>query len=182
MRERWSFPCAVLGLFIACAMLPFPGMMAQSAWQPGHAGIGFGQSPGKQWVQMISSPDLVVKGRREQNMEPGMMALRFGIQTGLHINSHTPHSRFLVPTTLTLDQPSGVEIANVEYPAGVDYHFAFSPKDALSVYTGEFGVLVRVHAKPGQYTLHGQLHYQACDNRSCNPPETLPLTLDVSAK
>ncbi len=131
MRQRWSFACAVLGLLIACAALPFPGVIAQSAWQPGHADIGFGQPAGKQWVRMISSPDFIVEGHHQRNMEQGTVALRFDIQTGLHINSHMPHSRFLVPTTLTLDQPGGVEIAKVEYPEGVDYHFAFSPKECV---------------------------------------------------
>jgi len=182
MRLPCFFRATMLALFVVCAAPVFPSLMAQSAWQPGAAGIGFGKPSGKQWVQMVSSPDLVVSGRSERGGGPGSVALRFAIQTGLHINSHTPHSQYLIPTTLTFDQPSGVESALVEYPAGVDYHFAFSPKDALSVYTGEFGLLVQVHAKPGEYTLHGRLHYQACDSRTCNPPRTLPLTLHVVAK
>jgi hypothetical protein len=168
---------ALLGLVLGC-LIP---IAAQSAWQPGHAGIGFGQPQAKQWVQMISSPDgAIAAGKNVRN--PQELALRFVIQTGLHINSHTPHSRFLIPTTLTLDPPVGVEIAKVVYPAGVDYHFSFSPKDALSVYTDEFGVHVQLHARPGHYSLPGQLHYQACDDRACNPPRTLPLTLNVTAR
>lgn len=130
---------------------------------------------------MVSSPELSVQAeapqRDRQNLE-----LRFTIQDGLHINSHTPHSRYLIPTTLTLDAPAGVRIARIDYPQGVDYHFHFSPKEALSVYTGTFSVLVQVHAKTGRHTVHGRLHYQACDDRTCNPPKTLPLTLDVTAK
>lgn len=167
----------VLVFGIVCAA----AAMAQSAWQPNPRGIGFGQPRSKQWVQMVSSPELAVKaaspaGKRD-NVE-----LRFSIQDGLHINSHTPHSQFLIPTALALDKTKGVAIAQIEYPQGVDYHFQFDPKDALSVYTGEFGVLVRLHARPGHYVLHGQLHYQACDNRACNPPQSLPLRLEITAK
>lgn len=181
MRWRMFLSHVALGLVLGCAAVAIPSVMAQSSWQPGHAGIGFGPTQGKQWVQMVSSPDLAVKaGKRARGQQDA--ELRFVIQNGLHINSHTPHSRFLIPTTLTLNQPAGVEIANIKYPTGVDYHFRFSPKDALSVYTGEFGVLVQVHARPGNYALHGQLHYQACDDRTCNPPKTLPITLNVTAK
>jgi hypothetical protein len=162
-----------LAVGIACSALA----IAQTTWQPGPRGIGFGQPKSNQWVQMISSPDLAVNSAKRQGV-----ALQFSIDNGLHINSHTPHSQFLIPTALTLDKTPGVEIAQVEYPQGIDYHFQFSPKDALSVYTGQFGVLVRLHAHPGHYVLHGQLRYQACDNRACNPPQTLPLKLDLTAK
>ncbi len=167
------------GALLACVMGGLPAL-AQTAWQPGHAGIGFAQPQGKQWVQMVSSPQLAVKaGARAEHQD---LTLRFVIQTGLHINSHTPHSQFLIPTTLALDGPVGVKISKIEYPPGVDYRFQFSPKDALSVYTGEFSLLVPVRARAGRYTLHGRLRYQACDARSCNPPQTLPLALDVTAR
>lgn len=164
-----------LGLLAAFAWLPC--LSAQSAWQPGHAGIGFGQAPSKQWVQMVSSPQVALAAGH-----PGSQPVRFLIQTGYHINSHTPLSPYLIPTTLTLDAPAGLRIARIDYPQGVEYHFSFSPKEALSVYTNEFTVLIAMNARPGQYKLHGQLRYQACDNRACNPPKTLPVTLDVIAR
>ncbi|MGC1783075.1 MAG: protein-disulfide reductase DsbD domain-containing protein [Acidobacteriaceae bacterium] len=170
-------PAWVLAIGIACAGT----ISAQSAWQPGHEGIGFGQPHTQQSVRMVSSPELAVTSGLRVG-QPQELALRFAVNSGLHINSHAPHSQFLIPTTLKLDAPTGVEISTVEYPPGVDYHLAFDPKDALNVYTGEFGVLVRMRAHPGHYTLHGQLHYQACDNRTCSPPKTLPLTLDLTAK
>ncbi len=174
MQKRRLLFGAVLA---ACAMT----MTAQSAWQPAHSGIGFGQASAKQWVQMVSSPELTVKAGKQAAATQDV-DVQFAIQTGLHINSHTPNSHYLIPTTITLDAPTGVEIAKIEYPQGVDYHFQFAPKDALSVYTGEFGVRMHVHAKPGRYTIHGQLRYQACDDRACNPPKTLPLTLYVTAQ
>jgi hypothetical protein len=162
-------------LLIALGVLP---MLAQSGWQPGHSGIGFTPPRSRQWVQLVSFPQQAVQA----NAKHQVVTLRFTIQTGMHINSHTPHSPFLIPTTFTLDHADGVQAATIEYPSGSDYRFQFSPNDSLSVYTGEFSLLVPVRARPGQYTLHGQLRYQACDNRSCNPPENLPITLDIAAK
>lgn len=168
-------------LILAAGIVCAGALVAQSAWQPGPRGIGFGAPKSKQWVQMVSSPQLALKASSPASA-PKDVELRFAIQTGLHINSHTPHSEFLIPTTLTLDKTPGLQIAQVDYPQGVDYHFQFSPKDALSVYTGEFAVAVRLRARAGHYAVHGQLHYQACDNRACNPPQTLPLLLDITAR
>jgi hypothetical protein len=172
-----SVVVVVLAAGIVCAA----GSMAQSGWQPAPHGIGFGAPKSKQWVQMVSSPQVAVKATSPA-AAPKDVELRFTIQQGLHINSHTPHSEFLIPTTLTLEKTPGIKIAQVDYPQGVDYHFEFSPKDALNVYTGEFSVLVRLHAHAGHYAMHGQLHYQACDNKACNPPQTLPVRLDVTAR
>jgi hypothetical protein len=177
VRSRRSAVVLVLAAGILCA----GDSMGQSGWQPGPRGIGFGAPRSKQWVQMVSSPQVNVKATSPA-AAPKDVELRFTIQHGLHINSHAPHSEFLIPTTLTLDKTSGVEVAKVDYPEGVDYHFQFSPKDALNVYTGEFAVVVRLHARAGQYAMHGQLHYQACDNKACNPPQTLPVQLNVTAR
>ncbi|HWF67456.1 MAG TPA: protein-disulfide reductase DsbD domain-containing protein [Acidobacteriaceae bacterium] len=176
--KTWAsfFPCAAL-----CASFGFaPIAMAQSTWQPGHADIGFGRPADKQWLHLVSSPDVTVKAGEKNGRQK--IALRFAIQSGLHINSHTPRSRFLIPTTLTLDGTTGVEISKIEYPQSADYHFEFSPNEAVSVYTGEFPVTVQLVASPGRHILHGRLRYQACDDRTCNPPKFLPLTLEVTAK
>jgi hypothetical protein len=172
---------STLILLFAAGMACAASVAAQSGWQPTPPGIGFGAPKSKQWVQMVSSPQVSVQSTTAA-AQPRDIEVRFTIQQGLHINSHTPHSEFLIPTTLTLDKAPGVEIAHVDYPQGVDYHFQFSPKDALSVYTGEFAVVVHLHARAGHYAMHGLLHYQACDDRACNPPQTLPMQLDVTAK
>ncbi len=172
-QPHWRSGLLLAVIFWAASAGP---AISQSSWQPGHAGIGFGQPQTKQWVQLVSSPAVSLKSGR------GEIALRFQIQNGLHINSHAPHSSFLIPTALTLDAPAGVQISKIEYPQGNDYALRFAPKDPLSVYTGEFGLLIRVHARPGQYQLHGSLRYQACDERACNPPKTLPLTLNLIAR
>ncbi|MGH9616397.1 MAG: protein-disulfide reductase DsbD domain-containing protein [Acidobacteriaceae bacterium] len=167
---------AVLTLvaWIACSGT----IVAQTAWQPAPRGIGFGQQKSKQWVQLVSSSRISIKAAATA---PTNVYLRFTIQDGLHINSHTPHSSFLIPTVLTLGQISGVQVAQIDYPNGADYHFQFSPKDALSVYTGEFAVQIHLRARAGRYIIHGHLHYQACDDRTCNPPRMLPVQLEITA-
>lgn len=175
MRARKIAAILTMAASIAC----LSAIMAQSAWQPGPRGIGFGQQKPKQWVQLASSPRISIKAAATARTN---VELRFRIQDGLHINSHTPHSSFLIPTALTLDTTSGVQIAQIDYPKGVDYHFQFSPRDALSVYTGEFAVQIHLRTRAGRYMIHGHLHYQACDDRTCNPPRTLPVQLEITAR
>jgi len=73
-------------------------------------------------------------------------------------------------------------VTGVDFPPGVDYSFAFDPKEKLSVYTGDFVLHAHLTAPAGQYLLQGLLRYQACNSNSCYPPKTIPVAVDVIAK
>ncbi len=109
--------------------------------------------------------------------------LDFRVAPGFHINSNAPKSEFLIPTKLNMDVPTDVALGKIEYPAGQDVSFPFSPDEALNVYTGDFTVKVVVHplhsVVPGKYVMHGFLRYQACDNGQCFPPKNLPVNFEV---
>jgi Disulphide bond corrector protein DsbC len=108
--------------------------------------------------------------------------LHFRVADGLHINSHTPREKSLIPTNLAIAEASGLKVTGVDFPAGADYAFAFDPSEKLSVYTGEFTLKAHLTAPAGNYMLQGLLRYQACDSRSCYPPKTIPVAVDVIAK
>ena len=42
--------------------------------------------------------------------KPGQVALHFRVAQGLHINSHTPSDEFLIPTTFSIPDGSGVRL------------------------------------------------------------------------
>jgi hypothetical protein len=109
--------------------------------------------------------------------------LDFRVAPGFHINSNAPKSEFLIPTKLNMDVPTDMALGKIEYPAGQDLSFPFSPEEALNVYTGDFTVKVAVHplksVVPGKYVMHGFLRYQACDNGQCFPPKNLPVSFAV---
>ncbi len=114
--------------------------------------------------------------------KPTVVELRFRVDSGLHVHSHTPSSEFYIPTTLTLLPDSGVAVKGIAYPPGQAYSFSAAPKEKLSVYTGEFVVKATVLMPAGSHTLRGTLRYQACDNGSCFPPRTLPVSVVVEAR
>lgn len=109
--------------------------------------------------------------------------LNFRVPAGYHINSNTPKSEFLIPTALKMDLPTDIVLGKIEYPAGEELTFPFSPDEKLSVYTGDFTIKLAVHplhsVVPGKYMMHGQLRYQGCDNAQCFPPKNLPVSFEV---
>jgi Disulphide bond corrector protein DsbC len=136
-------------------------------------------TPGKAPSVTIAPVGLVTATRTEQTM----VSLNFRVGHGFHINSNTPKSEFLIPTALKMDLPTDIVLGKIEYPAGQDVSFPFSPDEALNVYTGDFTVNVAVHplhsVVPGKYVMHGVLRYQACDNAQCFPPKNVPVSFDV---
>ena len=141
--------------------------------------LSFAQTPGKAPTLTVAPVPLVTAQRARQTM----VNLDFRIPPGYHINSNTPKSEFLIPTALKMDLPTDIILGKIEYPAGEDRSFPFSPDEKLSVYTGDFTITVAVHplhsVVPGKYQMRGVLRYQACDNAACYPPKSLPVSFEV---
>jgi len=154
---------------IAASVLVFAVMLSTAAWA----------QSGKAPSVTIAPIPTVTAPRTTQTM----VNLNFRVARGFHINSNTPKSEFLIPTALKMDVPTDIALGKIEYPAGTDVSFPFSPDEALNVYTGDFTIAVAVHplksVVPGKYVMHGVLRYQACDNAQCFPPKTLPVSFDV---
>lgn len=108
---------------------------------------------------------------------------KFWLSQGYHINSNVPRSELLIPTVLTLSAPSPQITIRFTYPKGADVAFEFEPNTKLSVYEGEFIITARVRAaratKPGVHTVRGTLNYQACNDRSCFPPKSMPVEFEL---
>jgi hypothetical protein len=112
---------------------------------------------------------------------PQVVELRFRVEDGFHINSHTPKDELLIPTDLRLEPGGGVKVVDEQYQKGSAFQLGPSggAGEMLDVYQGEFRVSVRVVAPKGASTLVGELRYQACDNSACFPPRTLPVRAAV---
>jgi hypothetical protein len=137
------------------------------------------QTPGKAPTLTVDAVPLTTAQRTSQTM----VNLNFRVPAGYHINSNTPKSEFLIPTKLRIDVPTDIILGKIEYPAGEDRSFPFSPDEKLSVYSGDFTIAVGVHplrsVVPGKYEMHGVLRYQACDNAACYPPKNLPVSFEI---
>jgi len=141
-------------------------------------GTAFAQGGKAPSVTMAPVP-LVTAQRATQTT----VSLDFRVASGFHINSNTPKSEYLIPTSLKMDLPTDIILGKIEYPEGKDLTFPFSPDEKLNVYSGDFSINLAVHplkaVTPGKYVMHGILRYQACDNAQCFPPKALPVSFDV---
>ena len=108
--------------------------------------------------------------------------MHFRVGEGLHVNSHSPSQDYLIPTTLSIPEASGVRLAAADYPAGADITLPLDPDTKLSVYTGEFTIDTRIVAARGNHLVEAKLRYQACDKNACLPPKTITVPIDVIGK
>ena len=115
--------------------------------------------------------------------KPTEVDLRFKVKEGFHINSNQPKSELLIPTILKLDLPTDLAAGGITYPPGKDLSFPFDPTEKLNVYSDEFTIktkLAAAHAAAsGNFTVHGELKYQACSDNACFPPKNIPVQFDV---
>jgi hypothetical protein len=131
---------------------------------------------GKQHVMYVAEAQTVAAGKR------AVLELKFHVDDGFHVNSHTPKSELQIPTVVELGAAEGVKVSAAEYPAGQEFAFAFDPNEKLDVYSNEFVVKVPVVATAGEHELKGELKYQACDHAACFPPRSLPVGVVFRAK
>ena len=110
------------------------------------------------------------------------MSLHFRVAPGLHINSHTPKDKFLIPTSLTFPDGYGVRLDAAAYPPGHEFALAADPDTKLDVYTGEFAIDGMLTATRGDHLVEAKLRYQACDEAQCMPPKTITVPIDIVAK
>jgi Disulphide bond corrector protein DsbC len=128
-------------------------------------------------VQFLYPDKINIPARRAAQID-----LHFRVADGLHINSHTPTDKSLIPTRLAVVEVQGLNVTAVDFPAGTQYAPQFAPREKLSVYSGEFVLHAHLTAQPGEHLLEGGLRYQACDANACLPPRTIPVSITVVAQ
>ena len=118
-------------------------------------------------------------------LEPGRLVVipvAVRIRPGFHINSDRPADAYLIPTKLTW-RTEALALKGIEYPPAelVEYKHSDEP---LSVYSGKFVIRssFRVPAQiPDDLTeLTGKLRYQACNDKACFPPKSLPVRIPLA--
>ena len=131
-----------------------------------------------------TSPNLTVAPVPTLKVRKGSVAavpLRAVLPPGFHANSNTPTDDYLIP--LTLKWTGGpLQVDGITYPKGSLEKYPFSPKP-LSVVTGEFSVSTKfkvpANAGNGAAAQNGILKYQACNDRMCFAPKSVPVTVTL---
>ena len=120
-------------------------------------------------VSIALAPDKIKKGRVVR------ASVTMDIPAGLHVQSSKPLDKFLIPTKLDVETPSGMKVGPISYPRALMRKLKFS-KGMVAVYEGKsvvrFNVTVPANYSGGSGEIKGKLRFQACDDESCFPPVT----------
>jgi hypothetical protein len=129
-------------------------------------------------LRAIVDPEVVTAG--------GEVTLTFEITPGRRIHVYAPGAEYQV-VALKLDAQPGLKAKAVQYPPSQIYHF--EPLDErVPVYSKPFAlkqvVTVSAPAVKGKetLTLSGKLEYQACDDRVCFKPASVPFKFIARVK
>ncbi len=128
-------------------------------------------------VEFVSPDKVNIPARHTAQID-----IHFRVADGLHINSHAPTDKSLIPARLAVVEVQGLNVTAVDFPPGTDYAPQFAPREKLNVYTGEFTLRAHLTAQPGEHLFQGALRYQACDANACMPPHSIPVSVTVVAQ
>jgi hypothetical protein len=116
---------------------------------------------------------------------PATVTLKVSLPAGFHANSNTPTEPNLIP--LTLKWTAGpLQNGVVTYPKPSLEQYTFTAGKPISVVEGAFDLVTKFKvpatAAPGPAAQTGTLRYQACNDRMCFPPKTVPVSVTVSVE
>jgi DsbC/DsbD-like thiol-disulfide interchange protein len=142
----------------------------------------------------ISSPQLEITSyATDAAVAPGTrFSLVLDITPGPKIHVYAPTVKGYKPITLTLAPQAGLVLREAHYPAPEEYFFE-PLQERVPVYQRPFRVVQDVMIDPSRagqaalsgktaLTITGTLNYQACDDRICYMPQSVPLTWTIALK
>jgi thioredoxin:protein disulfide reductase len=151
------------------------------------------------WLLLVIAGSFVVIGRAQgpparaevapllqySAVAPGASikaALDVTLAEGLHANANKPRDPKLIPLVLSVNAPAGITVQEIVYPQPTDLKQA-NADQPLSVYERQFaiGVVLQVASGTpgGDVTVPGRLRYQACDEKVCYLPVTIPVAWTI---
>jgi DsbC/DsbD-like thiol-disulfide interchange protein len=135
------------------------------------------RTPARLAVAVAADTAAVVPGR------PTMLQIDMVPSPGIHV--YAPGNPGYIPVSVTVTAPAGVQVRPALYPAGEDYVFG-ELKERVKVYSRAFQVrqqvvVSREAAKTAgaSISLGGSVRYQACDDKVCFPPATVPISITL---
>jgi thiol:disulfide interchange protein DsbD len=111
------------------------------------------------------------------------IALRVDILGTWHINSNVPAEDYFEATNLGIPSESSFSFSGIKYPEALSLFLEFSERP-VSVFEGEIfigGVIpIPEDIALGKHAIPLQFTYQACNDQTCLPPETLEKEITIT--
>ena len=110
------------------------------------------------------------------------VSLEISIRPPYHINADLPTEDYLIGTTVEFKSVPGVTYGKIIFPPAEMRRLGFS-ENPLAVYEGEIKVTAELTLardfEGNEIEIAGIIGYQACDDRSCLPPDEAAFSLKV---
>lgn len=145
-------------------------------------------------VTKVTSPQVnVVAYSSDSVVAPGTnFSLVLDVEPGPKMHVYATGVTGYKPIALALQPPPGVQVKAAQFPASAEYDFA-PLKERVRVYQRPFRIVqdLAVDASPEgravlrdakELVVKGTLTYQACDDKLCYAPQTVPLAWTVELR
>ena len=112
---------------------------------------------------------------------PGEVVLAIDVRPAPGIHVYAPGNDDYIPVSVSIDPSPAVAPSAPRYPASEPFVFGAS-KEVLRVYSKPFRIRQPLKVTvASDVTVAGTLTYQACNDKVCFPPESLPLEVVLPA-
>lgn len=142
----------------------------------------------------ISSPQIEIESfATDSVIAPGThFSVVLDVRPAPGIHLYAPGVRGYKPVALEIDAERWVNLRSAQYPRSEDYHFK-PLNEHVPVYQRPIRIVqdIALDASPeaqaalkdvASLTLRGTFSYQACDDKVCFAPQTVPLTWTVKVR
>ena len=157
-------------------------MIARATWITCLSSLLAACSQDPSFVTPLPSHDIVLApgGSRE-------VVIELEIAEGYHLQANPVRQDFLIPTTLKIRSTGKILSGDPAYPPGKPFRLeGGSDEDEWLVYDGTVQLKVPLsateEAKPAQYMLQAEVHFQACDEVRCFSPRSVSFVIPVEVK
>lgn len=115
--------------------------------------------------------------------DENLVSIEVEVKCGLHIQANElDEDSPLIATTLEVNDDNGITTHKPVFPPTVKFRMQGMDND-WDVYEGMFEIKVPVkvdeNLQKGKYLLRAELIYQACDNKMCFFPRTIPVQIPL---
>jgi peroxiredoxin len=107
--------------------------------------------------------------------------LVLSVQPHERMHVYAPGAKGYNVVSLTFASLPGVTVKPARFPKPEDFYFA-PTKEHVPVYQQAFDIVASATVPANTVTLEGTLTYQACDDRLCYTPQSLPVSFDLATR
>lgn len=145
----------------------------------------FGATAGASYASVRTKQLTVASAASTDRVRPGQrIALTLDIDMRPRMHAYAPGAQGYIPLDWSMSPSEALTVHAAEFPKA-DTLKMEAIQETVPVYSGRFRLVRDVtigNVFPGELNIEGTLRYQACDDRTCYIPQTIPLRWTVQVE